>query len=363
MELLPANWSSTENSLEGLAFLAKDCVLVVDDFKPGGMAQDQVGGSHHGKADRLLRAQGNRSGRGRMRVDGTLRPEKPPRGLIISTGEDVPRGASLQARMVLVDVAKDRVNWSKVTECQRDAESGRYAAAMAGFLGWLASDYEKHRRLVKDRAAELRAKRPLQADHGRTVDNAASLLAGFNAFLEFAKKYEAITREEADALYKRGVKALKAVAARQEQRHREQDPVNRYLELLRAAFACRKARLEGIAQQMPTDAERWGWSNRYEEFANGGHEMIGWVEGEDVYLIPQAAYAVVQRQATAQGDPFTLTQGMTNELLKQRKVLAYCEPRRCTIRKRIKSEYRTVLWINSSTFYPKESEEDAKLAA
>src|SRR5262249_31322273 len=37
---LPASWSSTGNSLEGLAFAAKDVVLVVDDFCPTGSAAD-----------------------------------------------------------------------------------------------------------------------------------------------------------------------------------------------------------------------------------------------------------------------------------------------------------------------------------
>jgi hypothetical protein len=65
---LPGSWSSTGNSLEGLAFAAKDALLVVDDFAPGGSIYDVS--RYHREADRLLRAQGNRSGRGRMRPDG-----------------------------------------------------------------------------------------------------------------------------------------------------------------------------------------------------------------------------------------------------------------------------------------------------
>src|SRR5262249_10356019 len=37
---LPASWSSTGNSLEGLAFAAKDCLLTVDDFAPNGSTAD-----------------------------------------------------------------------------------------------------------------------------------------------------------------------------------------------------------------------------------------------------------------------------------------------------------------------------------
>jgi hypothetical protein len=95
---LPASWESSANSNEALAFYAKDAVLVVDDFAPRGGQFDVQ--KMHRDADRLLRGQGNRSGRGRMRKSTSLRLAKPPRGLIVSPCEDIPRGVSLRARML-----------------------------------------------------------------------------------------------------------------------------------------------------------------------------------------------------------------------------------------------------------------------
>src|SRR5262249_58215257 len=37
---LPGSWSSTGNSLEGVAFLAADAIFVVDDYVPTGAARD-----------------------------------------------------------------------------------------------------------------------------------------------------------------------------------------------------------------------------------------------------------------------------------------------------------------------------------
>jgi hypothetical protein len=51
---LPGSWSSTGNSLEGLAFAAADALLAVDDFAPGGSTADVA--RTHREADRLLRA-------------------------------------------------------------------------------------------------------------------------------------------------------------------------------------------------------------------------------------------------------------------------------------------------------------------
>jgi hypothetical protein len=68
---LPGTWSSTGNSLEALAHAAQHALLVVDDFAPGGTAADVA--RIHREADRLLRAQGNRSGRAAvLRSEGAV---------------------------------------------------------------------------------------------------------------------------------------------------------------------------------------------------------------------------------------------------------------------------------------------------
>jgi hypothetical protein len=127
---LPANWSSTANALEAMAYAAKDVVLVVDDFVPNGHAGDVH--RAHRDADRLLRGQGNRAGRQRMKADGSPRPTLYPRGLILSTGEDVPRGQSLRARLLTIEVSNGDLGPGppmqnvRLSECQRDAAEGLY---------------------------------------------------------------------------------------------------------------------------------------------------------------------------------------------------------------------------------------------
>ena len=73
-----------------------------------------------------------------MTSDATLRPHRPPRGLILSTGEDVPRGQSLVARLLTVEVAHGDVDVARLTECQDVAARGAYAAALAAFVQWVA---------------------------------------------------------------------------------------------------------------------------------------------------------------------------------------------------------------------------------
>ena len=83
----PGAWSTTGNALEIMAFYAKDTLFVIDDFAPQGSGTAMA--RYHAAADRVVRAAGNHAGRGRLDATAKLREQKPPRALILSTGEDV----------------------------------------------------------------------------------------------------------------------------------------------------------------------------------------------------------------------------------------------------------------------------------
>jgi hypothetical protein len=92
---LPGAWTSTANAIEAQMFFVKDALLVLDDFKPGGGRSEMD--SWHAKADRVFRAAGNSSSRQRCWADGRVRADRPPRCLVMATGEDRPRGESCAA--------------------------------------------------------------------------------------------------------------------------------------------------------------------------------------------------------------------------------------------------------------------------
>jgi hypothetical protein len=140
-ENLPAAWSSTGNALEAFAFQAKDALLVIDDFAPQGNASDVA--RLHAAADRVFRAAGNHAGRGRLDSTAKLRESKPPRGLILSTGEDIPKGHSIRARLLILEVAKGAISTSDLTVCQTNASASRYAQSMAAFIQWSLATTKK----------------------------------------------------------------------------------------------------------------------------------------------------------------------------------------------------------------------------
>ena len=101
---LPENWSSTGNAIEKKAFLAKDTLFTVDDFVARGTPSEVS--RLHRAAERVLRAQGNQSGRDRLTSTTQIRGAYVPRGLILATGEDIPNGHSLQARCAILSIER-----------------------------------------------------------------------------------------------------------------------------------------------------------------------------------------------------------------------------------------------------------------
>ncbi len=120
---LPANFASTANSVEALAFLVKDALLVVDDFAPTGLQGDR---ELHGVAERIFRAAGNQQGRSRMTNGSTTASSQPPRALVLATGEEVPRGLSIRARLLILDVNPGDVNCCALTGCREVRPWGHF---------------------------------------------------------------------------------------------------------------------------------------------------------------------------------------------------------------------------------------------
>lgn len=150
----PASWSDTGNAVEELAFTSKDALLLVDDFAPNGSTADVQ--ALQRKAERIFRAQGNRSGRARMKRDMSLRASRPPRGGILSTGEDVPSGGSLRARIVINQVDRGDVDIVRLSQAQDLGRRGVYAQAMAAYLTWLARKMPMMPRVLREMLTSFR---------------------------------------------------------------------------------------------------------------------------------------------------------------------------------------------------------------
>jgi hypothetical protein len=349
---LPGSWMSTGNSLEILAFSAKDALLVVDDFAPGGTRFDVQ--RQHREAARLLRAKGNQSGRGRLRPDGTARPVKEPRALVLSTGEEVPAGHSIRARLFVLEVPAGGMAWELLTQCQADAAAGLHSEAMAGYVRWLATRYEEVQMRLPARVGELRQEAAtFGGPHRRTPTIIADLAFGMELFLAYARDAGALDEREAGELWERTWTALGEAAGAQLEYLEATNPVSRFLELLGSALASGRAHAASCSGDAPDDPGLWGWRRD----AAGGHwhpqgERVGWVNGEDLYLDPEAAFRSAEQMASVEG--LTVTPRTLWKRMREQKLLASTDTSRGRnlARVTLQGARRNAIHVKTASLHP-----------
>jgi len=319
---LPLAWSATDNSIEATAFVAKDVILTIDDLA-------LVGNSHQisqlfAKVDRVIRAQGNRSARQRLRADASLQSQKPPRGVILSTGEDVPRGLSVRARLFVLEVAMGDVDATKLAACQSDASAGHYVGLMSAFIRWLAPRMDVLRRGLRAEIDRLRNIAYRSGQHRRTPELVASVAVGWECLLAFLHSMGCLPMEEVWIRWQAAWTAIGEAAESQRKYQAAAEPANRFLEMVQAVISSSAGHLAGPHGEEPEGCRKWGWRwNGKREEAKG--QLIGWIRGDDVYLEPDAAYAGVQRLAREQGDALGVSLEMLSRLLHERGLLASVE--------------------------------------
>ncbi|TVQ96316.1 MAG: DUF927 domain-containing protein [Desulfovibrionales bacterium] len=353
---LPANWASTGNSLERLAFLAKDALLVVDDFAPNGTTNDIS--RMHRDAERVLRAAGNRAGRGRMNSDGSLRIVNFPRGVVLGTGEDVPRGHSLRARLQVREVKPGEIDPKVLSQGQALAAEGIFNSVAAAFISWTASRLDELKTTFPKRKHEIRTGLTV-AGHARCATAVADMLACAEVFVRFATDAGAMSESQANSWLESAKMDLLRMAGEQGDYLASEDPVKRFFMLLESLFTLRRAHLEDQnTGGFPCNAELYGWvavgvqkEEPDVEFYPKG-ERIGWVSSNgDIYLDSESTFAAIQKLGREQGVSIPVTQTQLWKMMKNSGLLVSTEHKRNTQKVPICGTRRNVLHLHSDQIY------------
>lgn len=352
---LPGNWSSTANALERQAFLAKDTIFTVDDFAPAGTAIDVA--RLHKEADRLFRGQGNRAGRERLTAEAKAKQQYYPRGLIVSSGEDIPRGTSVRARICILEICRGDIDLDQLTSIQEDALQGQLAKAMSGYLQWLAPQIDPLKKEILLRQQPLRSETNLGAAHARTPDLIVSLGIGLDTFLRFALQVGALDSISHQRIWSECWKALQETGASQSEHHHVEDSASKFFELLEAAFVSGRAHLaDSTNGTMPPNGNRWGWTpvDTRPRSLGGAPEVnqwqpkgdkIGWINGDEILLNPGAAFACAQQMARLQNDSIPTTANVLWKRLIQNGLAKKTESKKNLSKKTIEGERQRVLII------------------
>jgi hypothetical protein len=255
---LPASWEWTANALEGFAFAKLRTA-----------------------AQRVFRSKGNGAGRGRMNADATLKIELPSRALIMISGEDVPSGKSVRARLFVIPFARDSMNWKLLGKYQSNAREGLYAT-MAGFIQWMAGRVDQLDNQLRATFERYRAEAAKSKLHQRTPAIVAELALGWQLFLDFAREVEAISADEYERLWEEGWDALGRAAEEQKRYQDDADPVDRFFRLLGSAISSGAAHLILTTGRHPGTATL-GWREQVRgdvtEWVPQGNK-VGWIKAE-----------------------------------------------------------------------------------
>lgn len=178
----PANFRSTANAIEKMAFILKDMPLLIDDYHP---ATEKDKKNMDALAQTISRAFGDHSSRNRMNSDTTLKQTFYPRGLGIVTGEDTPSlGQSGIARNYFVHFNPGDVDQKKLTERQSNAKL--LNIAMQGYIKWLIENADEIKTNIKSLYDMTLQTLQTKSFYGRAGTTITCLLIGVYYFAEYA---------------------------------------------------------------------------------------------------------------------------------------------------------------------------------
>jgi hypothetical protein len=268
-------WISTPNYIERLGYYFRDTIYLVDDFKP-----DLITGT---QAVRVLQAYADGTGRGRLHSDARAQVTRPIRGLLFSTGEDLPQNSpSALARMVVVNVPNRPKELERGARCLE--QRPLYRGVTADFIRWLivegrtagfAGQVERHRgRFYRDIAG--------RQNDARIAGNFALLAAAVEEFALYLGDAWPGSQTEVDGYIHEDLVAARDRILRIA---REQQASEIFLDTLRALLAHNKVRFQ---------EEKKG-------FELSPAEVIGKVAGEFYEVSIPMALAVVQEHLRRQG--------------------------------------------------------------
>lgn len=325
---LPASFKDTANSLEKQGFLLKDVLTVVDDFHPTGSRQEAA--KMQAVAQSLSRMYGDRTGRGRMNADSSLRRSYIPRGNLLITGEDIAEiGQSGAARNVIIGLENGDIDRVLLSELQ--AESGLLSACMSAYIAWLAPQAEA---LPEELTAQFKALRAdAQADgrHGRIAEATAHLQLGMLSFLDFMTATGGITEEQKEKMADISWNILQGLAERQSKRLIEERPSTLFLTALQELLATSQVFVQDVAEPEPV---------------SHGPNFIGYRDAQYCYLFADTAYKAVVQFYTAQGRNFPLTKnGILRQLGTDGAILM--NGSECTRTKKIGGKVQRLIWLKA----------------
>ncbi len=330
---LPASFQDTTNSIRRKAFLAKDSLLVVDDFHPVTSLQERR--KMESLVQSLSRAYGNGDDRGRMNSERKLEESMPARGLAIMSGEQTPDvGLSSIARFYLISVEKDDIPITPELEMMQElAKKGYLRKAMSEYIAWLSRQADGLADMLAETYLRLRRQATEEGTdaHGRSVEAVAHVMLGYEMMLRYMVEIGAMPSNQAAAEIKEAWAVVMDNSRRQNDEAKEDRPVNMFLTAVKELLVSKQATVRDLSTPS-TEAVP--------------PSMIGYCDQQYYYLLPDVIFSRVCKLFSDQAVTFPLGKRALFKQLKDEGVLVADGEGKTTKLKHLGTGVLRLLWLD-----------------
>ena len=295
---LPLSFRDTANSILYHTFALKDVLTCIDDLHPSSRMEEQ---KMNATAQAVMRAYGDRTGKGRLRADASPMESRPPQGNAIITAEFTPDiGESGTARYFTLELKAGDVNLEVLSYFQSAAAAGVLSRCMCGFLEWLKSRFFADSDLEQEFLRVLRLwfvehrdafSKSVVRCHGRVPETVAWLQLGMDFFLLFLKETGCLTDDECAEIQSRLKIMLYRLAAKQAENIEEDRPTHKFIRKLYALIESGQACVLS--------------KNHLSDFIPGN--CIGYEDEDYFYLHNEIVHKAVRKLCEEQGETFTVS--------------------------------------------------------
>jgi hypothetical protein len=330
-----SNFDDTPGILEKRSFTLKDSLHVIDDYHPS--ANRKAAESKESIAQRMIRAYSNRTARGRLNSDMSERGRYEPRGMMIMTAEEQPTLESTLARVCIIEVTEGALDRNKLTAIQKAADSLPFA--MSAYIAWMRDNLTEIKETFPARFRSLREQAAAEGFHKKLPEQAAFMGFALETATSFFYDKGALSDKAAAALISEGWAIFRELAAKNQQRISDDDPVTLFFDIVSTLLLQGQARLECYPGH---SGERIG-----------AGEQIGWYDAACLYLIPTAIWYMVQRRCIAENTHFPFSKNTFFQMLKNQKIIIPAPSGQSAVLVKIGSKPLRVLKIADRGIYEK----------
>ena len=304
---LPLSFRDTANSILHHAYELKDVLTCIDDFHPCGRQEEQKLTS---TAQSIMRAYGDRTGRGRLKADSSPMNSRPPQGNALITAEFAPDiGESGTARYFALELKNDEVDLSMLSSIQAEAAKGVLANSMRAYIEMvseIANGNEEEFIKALRKSFEIYRNEFNKCGikcHGRVPEIVAWLRIGMKMFLNFLKKHEMILTERMDEINTEFKEILHGIAKRQSENIEQDKPTYKFIRKLISLIESGSVSL--VDKNEPLN------------FLH--NNFIGYEDDEFYYLNKMMAHKAVKKLCEEQGESFSVSeQGLLKALAEEK---------------------------------------------